>query len=55
MRADLECYAELPREDYTVPHPVFFGGATRDYVAISSVAKAKIGDYCQNVTIRYLH
>ncbi len=44
--------ADIPKENYVIKQPVFFGGCKQDYICLSAPAIATIGQTCPNVTVR---
>ncbi|PFH54714.1 hypothetical protein AMATHDRAFT_52483 [Amanita thiersii Skay4041] len=42
----------VPLDNHVILKPVFFGGAKRDYVAVSAMASLAIHHYCRNSTVR---
>ncbi|KAJ7620474.1 Alpha/Beta hydrolase protein [Mycena polygramma] len=42
----------VPRENYIIKQPVFFGAAHKDYICVAKVALVGMKDLCPNLTVR---
>lgn len=45
--------SEIPKENYNIKQPVFFGGALQDCICLlSDAVKARTRQYCKDLTMR---